>query len=82
MTADNFCFHLQNRLIQTSQTGGQWYGDTSPFSIPWYSTLEGFCLAFNNSSMLERLARDRHSGLFSEGVAIKAGSHNIVASNY
>jgi hypothetical protein len=25
---------LQNRLIQTSQTGGQWYSDTSPFSIP------------------------------------------------
>jgi hypothetical protein len=21
---------LQNRLIQTSQTGGQWYSDTSP----------------------------------------------------
>jgi hypothetical protein len=34
MTADNFCFYLQNRLIQTSQTGGQWYNDTSPFSIP------------------------------------------------
>jgi len=31
---DNFCFYLQNRLIQTSQTGGQWYCDTSPFSIP------------------------------------------------
>jgi hypothetical protein len=23
MTTDNFCFYLQNRLIQTSQTGGQ-----------------------------------------------------------
>jgi hypothetical protein len=34
MTANNFCFYLQNRLIQTSQTGGQWYSDTSPFSIP------------------------------------------------
>jgi len=30
-----FCFYLQNRLIQTSQTGGQWYNDTPPFSIPW-----------------------------------------------
>jgi hypothetical protein len=30
-----FCFYLQNRLIQTSQTGGQQYSDTSPFSIPW-----------------------------------------------
>ncbi len=25
---------MQNRLIQTSQTGGQWYSDTFPFSIP------------------------------------------------
>ncbi len=35
MTTNNFCFYLQNRLIQTSQTGGQRYSDTSPFSIPW-----------------------------------------------
>jgi hypothetical protein len=34
MTTDNFCFYFQNRLIQTSQAGGQWYSDTSPFSIP------------------------------------------------
>ncbi len=34
MTTDNFCFYLQNGLIQTSQTGGQQYSDTSPFSIP------------------------------------------------
>jgi hypothetical protein len=27
---------LQNSLIQTSQAGGQWYSDTSPFSIPWF----------------------------------------------
>ncbi len=33
MTTVNFCFYLQNRLIQTSQTAGQWYTDT-PFSIP------------------------------------------------
>jgi hypothetical protein len=33
MITDNFCCYLQNRLIQTSQTGGQWYSDTSPFSI-------------------------------------------------
>jgi hypothetical protein len=36
MTNDNFCFYLQNRLIQTSQTGGQWYSNTSPFNIPWF----------------------------------------------
>jgi hypothetical protein len=28
MTTEIFCFYLQNRLIQTSQTGGQWYSDT------------------------------------------------------
>jgi hypothetical protein len=36
MTIDIFCFYLQNRLIQTSQTGGQQYSDTPPFSISWY----------------------------------------------
>jgi hypothetical protein len=44
MTTDNFCFHLQNRLIQTSQTGGQWYSDTSPFSIPWLHNNGSFTL--------------------------------------
>ena len=34
MTNDNFCFYLQNRLIQTNQTGGQWYNDTSPLVFP------------------------------------------------
>ncbi len=34
MITDNFCFYLQNRQIQTSQTGGQQYRVTSPFSIP------------------------------------------------
>ena len=34
MINDN-CFYLLNRLIQTSQTGGQWYNDTSPFSITY-----------------------------------------------
>jgi hypothetical protein len=35
MTTENFCFYLQHGLIQTSQTGGQQYNDTSHFSIPW-----------------------------------------------
>ncbi len=30
-----FCVYLQNRVIQTSHRGGQWYSDTSLFSIPW-----------------------------------------------
>ncbi len=36
MTTDNFCFYLQNILIQTGQTGGHQYSDASPFSIPWF----------------------------------------------
>ncbi len=28
MITDNFCFYLQNRLTQTSQTRGQRYSDT------------------------------------------------------
>jgi hypothetical protein len=40
MSTDNFCFYLQNRLIQTSQTGGQRYSNTSPFSIPCNSVLK------------------------------------------
>ncbi len=35
MTSDNFCFYLQNRLIQSSQTGGQQHCDNSPFSFSW-----------------------------------------------
>jgi hypothetical protein len=43
-----FVFRLQNRLIQTSQTGGQRYSDTSPFSIPCsgVGTLHGSTVAF------------------------------------
>ncbi len=33
-TTDNFCFYLQNRPIQTSQTGGQWYSEPSPLVFP------------------------------------------------
>ncbi len=39
-TTDNLCFYLQNRLIQTCETGGQWYSDTSPFSIPCSSCFQ------------------------------------------
>ncbi len=33
-TTDNFYFYFQNRLIQSSQSGGQYFSNTSPFSIP------------------------------------------------
>jgi hypothetical protein len=41
MTADNFCFYLQNRLIQTSQTGGQWYSLVFP---GWRQSKYGTCI--------------------------------------
>ncbi len=44
MMTDIFCFYLQNRLIQTSQTGGQWYSDTSHFSITWTGHFADFKL--------------------------------------
>jgi hypothetical protein len=54
MTTENFYYYMQNRLFQTSPTGGQRYRDTSPFSIPWpvilnlliffwWNKLETFC---------------------------------------
>ncbi len=49
MTTDNFCFYFQNRLIQTSQTGGQQYSDTSPFSITCLTLL----LCFTGESLLK-----------------------------
>jgi hypothetical protein len=58
MTTDNVCFYLQNRLIQTSQTG-----DTSPFSIPCQELTWRGSLVFITQYMtiLGRLVRDRDS---------------------
>ncbi len=59
MTTDNFCSYLQNRLIKTSKTGGQWYSDTSPFSIPWFSVCQTMKVMFTlgyqkRSSLLQK----------------------------
>ncbi len=32
-------YQLSYSWFQTSQTGGKWYNDTSPFSIPWLSIM-------------------------------------------
>ncbi len=61
MTTDNFCFYFQNRLIQTSQTGGQPYSDSSPFSIPWLGHRE---LLHSGRPQLKTLAGDKRSSLF------------------
>jgi hypothetical protein len=54
MTTDNFCFYLENRLIQTSQTGGQWYRDISPLvfsgvvglTVEWFAVSGKVCQIF------------------------------------
>jgi hypothetical protein len=55
MATDNFCFYFQNRLIQTSQTGGQWYNDTSPLVFPGKRNKDlGFLEIYNRKIHLER----------------------------
>jgi hypothetical protein len=47
MTNDNFCIYLQNRVIQTSEIGGQQYSDPSPFSFLWSNYQEPELAVFN-----------------------------------
>jgi hypothetical protein len=54
-TTDIFCFYLLNRLIQTSQKGGQWYSDTSPFSFPWFSISCLYCQVQFNENFNQKL---------------------------
>ncbi len=56
MTTHNFCFYLQNWLIQTSQTGGQQYSDTSPFSIPWLNPCQMMCMQYTGNPCLLSLS--------------------------
>jgi hypothetical protein len=55
MTTNIFCFYLLNRLFQTSQKGGQWYSDTSPFSIPWFSISCLYCQVQFNENFNQKL---------------------------
>ncbi len=64
MTTDNFCFYLQNKLNQTSQAGGQWYNDTSPFSIPWPNGQT--CLLNPNFLLQNTVSITIHSGSVEE----------------
>ncbi len=48
MTSDIFCFYLQNRLIKTSQTGGQLYSDTFPHLVFPVPVIHKSCCIFNN----------------------------------
>ncbi len=60
MTTDNIYFYLQNRLVQTSQTGGQWYSYTFPYSIP--------CLGLSKTYLFEVIYRviDETSSLLND----------------
>jgi hypothetical protein len=55
MTTDNFCVYLQNRLIQTSQTGDQWYSGIFPLSIP--------CM-YERSSLIALASSDEEKKVF------------------
>jgi hypothetical protein len=66
MATENFYFYLQNRLIQTSQTGGQWYSDTSHFSIfpgtgHWSSSYQAFSIQEVNVRMYTLMINHRLS---------------------
>ncbi len=72
----NFCFYLQNRLIKTSPTGGQWYSDTSPLSIPWIHLRRYFlCACWPNPNSIS----DFRSEATDEIVATE-GSDAILAT--
>ena len=60
MTTDNCSFYLQNRLIQTSQTGGQLYSDTSPLVFPgWkYKDNKLLCNWTDDSAVVEQATLD------------------------
>ncbi len=75
MTIDNFCFHLQNILIQTSQTGGQWYSETSPFSIPWSKVL--FSSGNNSKTYFDKI----YDGLAATVVDQLTHNRTIKSSN-
>jgi hypothetical protein len=74
MTTEYFCFYLQNRLIQTSQTGGQWYSDSSPFSIPCRYIMYGFCSKLVClSKPVEETDNKKDTGLIRTLVQVLAG---------
>ncbi len=73
MAADNFCFYLQNRLIQIRRTGGQWYSDTSSFSIPFIESVprKHFSQVFLYVSISTRDPKYEGLNLVSAGLGIK-----------
>ncbi len=75
MTTDNFCIYLENRLIQTSQIGGQWYSDTSPFSIPWLNKRLTLLLATNWGMDKLKLTGQNLGPVFNSRCGCKCAMH-------
>jgi hypothetical protein len=72
MVTDNFCFYLQNRLIQTSQTGCQPYSDNPPLvslarptSRVYMSLWVRSHMRFGSSDFAERCDFNRNPPIFS-----------------
>jgi hypothetical protein len=57
MITDNFCCYLQNRLIQTSVSGGQRYSETCLFSIPWLVPWSRHAATFSITTLSTSMTR-------------------------
>jgi hypothetical protein len=64
MTIDNFCFYLQNRLFQTSQTGGQEYHEGGAPLVFVDTTYNNPALKYR--AMLRRPTWQKRSSLFGQ----------------
>ncbi len=86
MTTHNFCFYLQNRLVQTSQTGGQWYSGTSPLQyslVQATGQLKCFPVMQSVESSGGRVRRHRVQGRHREGAVSRVHRHkNPEASKF
>jgi hypothetical protein len=60
--------------FQTNQTGGQWYSDTSPFSIPWTNGLAYFYERRSGTSLMTLNEGHRRRG---EGQRPQEGRHQV-----
>ena len=88
MTIDNFCFYLQNRLIQTNQTGDQWYSGASFFSFPCCSYQRPISKVENLAKVLSRLLKVcpcTHHGILKGEVSLswntKGGSITVLLTS-
>jgi hypothetical protein len=72
---------LSYSCFQTSQTGGQWYSDTSPFSIPWTRTILTalHCLlSWQQVQYVKDLMPEHSGGTLVTCIAITSGIGRII----